>query len=354
MQHIVLGLAVLFSIVLTKMPQRNKKIVCFIPFAILWIFAAIRYGYGNDYFSYYSSYLDINIGVYSFRKEVLFDALLRLFPSFFLFIACSSFVTIYPVSKLVNKNVATDYIPVAVFIYCFNPYLFMISLSAIRQYIAVACFVPAVYFAYKKKIIPYLLMIILAANIHNSAWTLLPIYFLANDRKIGKRTLIVVIAVVLVFLIGGNMFKSIAEKILNLLDNKNYLSHLQKDTGSSLRSVILSSLFLIYLLINIRKLDGWFAVCAKMYLIGTIISVLVYHINMLGRMQYYFDVFMVVVIPAIMKRNSNERNTAFGIINKYFLPIMLFVILVARYINFFNTPLYEPFVHYRTILGAIN
>lgn len=334
--------------------KRYRAIAYMFPFFVLWIFAALRYGYGNDYFSYYNAFLNIKAGGQAFREEGLFVLLMKVFPDFYTFIAFASLITIYPVYKLVSRYLEAKYLPVAMFIYCFNPYFFLISLSAIRQFIAISCFVLATYYSYKKKPVLYLVIIVIASLIHSSAIVLVPVYFVANDKKIPSWALFLFAVATAVLLLSGEYFLSLINKVLEIIENEDYSHHFENGATSSLRSVVLSSIFLLYTVLNINKLEGKVLMFAKLYLIGTAIAVLSFHVNMLVRLQYYFDVFSVVVIPTIMRCNSiTSPKSVSGLINKYLCPILMFGTLMGRYINFFNDPLWERFVNYRTIFDVL-
>ncbi len=349
MVHIVL----LFSAFVSFLKANTKKILL-LPFAVLFVFAALRYDYGNDYMSYMNMYdIITETDRDTLINEWFFVFLNEIIPSFQLLLAIVSLFFLFTVYKLITDNVELEYLGFAFLIFVINPYLFLVNLSAVRQSIAIGLFIIAVGFAYKKKIIPYIAIIILAALFHNSAIVLLPIYFLANGNRIKKWQLITVIAVFLFFLLTPEVLYAFIEEVLSYFDNANYNYYFDDIAENSLRATLLSSLYGIYVLMNIGRLSGKKLMFAKLYLVAVVFSVLAYRLSMLTRIQMYFDIFSVVAIPAIIEENyKNNDNYESRIINIYAFPALLFIIYILRYYSFFTNDLWESFTVYKTIFEA--
>ena len=58
MVHLILAVAVLIALI----GQRKNKIFFALACTVLFVFAALRYMYGNDYAGYYGHYLNIQAG----------------------------------------------------------------------------------------------------------------------------------------------------------------------------------------------------------------------------------------------------------------------------------------------------
>lgn len=77
----------------------------------------------------------------------------------------------------------------AVFLYVFDPYMFLVPASAMRQNVGIVLFLIAIEFLYKKKkhIIVYLALTVVAATFHKTAYVLPPLVLLAFiNIKISK------------------------------------------------------------------------------------------------------------------------------------------------------------------------
>lgn len=335
--------------------RKYKKALLILAFVVLLVFAGVRYGFGNDFFSYEKNYDAIqNGGTSSFEKQVFFNLLLRYSPSFSWVIFITSVLTIVPVYKLISKYVAPEIAWVSVFIYCINPYLFLMSLSALRQSLATSMFIFAVFFAFKRKLIPYVILILCATLFHTSAIVLLPFYFVANDRKVSVKLVVIFTCLFLALFFSAPLLDNVAQFVLDIFDNKQYDYYYDQGATNSVRATILSSFYLVYILINLPRLEGATLMCSKLYLLGCFFSVLAFRLSMLTRLQMYFDIFSLVSLPMILLENIklNEKSV-YTLLNKYILPALMFIVYFLRYYSFFTNPLWEPFYNYETIVGNL-
>lgn len=347
-------LTLLFSSVVAAI-QKNKKFWLGLAFTVLIIFAALRYDFGNDYFSYYKRYSEIKVGNAEFVNEPMFSMLAKFCPNFFILIAITSIFTILPIYFLIKNYVVDNYKGLAVLIYCINPYLFLMSLSAIRQMLALSFFIIAIHFSKERKIIPYLIFIALATTCHISAIILLPFYLIANSRKVNKVQVIAVVITLLILLLSNNIFDELIQYALDSFDNLNYNYYATRG-GNTVRATLLSAVWFAYISMNISRLNGSTLMFAKLSTIGYIFSVLEYRISILSRITMYFEIFSIISIPMIIyKNNTSLRNDGklFYLANKYIFPMLIFTIYILRYYSFFTNPLWEPFWEYHTIISVM-
>lgn len=356
MVHLIMAGIMLIAIIL-----RNRgKYIQAIPFVLLAIFASIRYMYGSDYLSYYQKYIYIQNGSTLQFDESFYTLLNQICPNFFILIALTSIIFIFVIYMMIVNNVDEKYICVGILIFIINPYLMFINLSAIRQCLAMVCFICAVHFAIKKKIIPYVLLVLLATQFHKSAWLLLPIYFLANGKKIKKLYIIIIIIILIAILFVFDI-SWIVQLVAELFNDKNYSVYASQDLHNSLQATFLACLYFLYVITNINRLDSKSIAYSKLYLLGLILGILAFKFSMFTRLQMYFDIFSVVSIPMIFKNNTerqiiiNEKNVLFTYwecINKYAMPVLLLIIYILKYYSFFTNQMWEPyFNNYNTIFS---
>lgn len=74
------------------------------------------------------------------------------------------------------------------------------SMNIIRQYMAVAIIVWCYDLAKKKKMILYFLLVILATGIHQSAWLMLPMYFVFRKKRLDGSAIFIIVAALFVFM----------------------------------------------------------------------------------------------------------------------------------------------------------
>lgn len=339
MVHIIFIIA-LFCMI----PDLNKKYPFrYFALAVLFLFMALRYDYGNDYMDYYNNHILINAGHDAWgSRDFLFNILNKLTPDFFLLIAIISLFYIITINYLIKKNLNIKQYWFATLILLINPYIFLVQLSSIRQTLAICFFVFAVTFAIKRKILLYLLFVFLAIGMHESAIILLPIYFILTEKPLNKKYVLLTTIFVLT-LIFTPLFDLIMNIVLEYMP-KNYRYYYEKGLQNSVRATLISSFFFFLLVFNFDKLKGKEIIYGKLSLISTIISLLAYKVSMLTRIGMYFDIFMIITIPTVFIKMDKG-------LKRNLLILIMLTIYLLRYYSFFTNPLWESFVKYQTILN---
>ncbi len=334
---------VFLSALFCTIPELNKKYPFrFFTFAILFMFMALRYDYGNDYMGYLVIHENINAGLETWgADDTLFRILNIAIPNFFVMIALISLFYLIVVWYLIKNNLKVNQYWFAILLSLINPYLFLIHLSALRQTLALCFFVFAVNFAIKRKLILYIICILLAAGMHSSAIILLPMYFFLTEKPFNKKYLLITM-VGLGLLIFTPLFDMIMIKLLEYFPR--YRHYYTAGLQNSLRATIISSFYLFLIVFNIGKLKGREIIYGKLTLIATILSVLAIKVSMIARVGMYFDLFLIITIPHVFSRIEKK-------IYRQILFIVLIGIYLLRYYSFFTNPLWESFRKYQTILG---
>lgn len=355
MVHLVL----LFPILTSLFAPKNKKLFVRLAFFELFLFAALRYQFGNDYISYYQHYLTIQQGGNPFRMEVLFTALCRIMPSYYWLVAFISLIYVGALYFLVNRNIDKKYIWSSLALLLINPYVFLIDVSAMRQCLAISIFIVALDFAFNRKIIPYMALIITAAAIHTSAIILIPIYWYVNIKKFNKPAVILVVCLLAVMLINEDLFNNTVGWVLRLLEGRtswSYSNYFEEGGRNTLRATLLSSISLVYILLNLPHVQGKAFFFAKLWLLAVVLNMLGYRLSMLSRIEMYFNIFSIVAFPLIWHQGRSRRffkSSLMNTINRILLPVLMVVVLLLRYYSFFTNPLWERFATYHTILELL-
>ena len=332
MTHIIFLIAMFCTI-----PSLNKKAPFYIlTFSTLFLFLALRYNYGNDYLSYFTIHNQINSGMSAWgENDTLFKYLNLTIKNFYWLIA---FISMFYIVTIYYLN---EYW-ISIFLLLFNPYLFLIHLSSLRQTIAICFIIWAVNLGIKRGFFSYLILILIACGFHKSAIVMLPLYFFMKESKIKKNNIITIL-IILTILMTTPLLNSILNKIIIYFPN-NYKFYLEQGLQNSITSTLISGIFFIITILNINKLDGKSIVYGKLYLVSTIISILAFKVSMISRIGMYFDVFMIIAIPNILSKVKNR-------LYKSILLITIISICILRYVLFFTDPIWnEAYGTYRTIL----
>lgn len=360
MVHILLATIILIAII----GYDKDRLITRFAFFLLCLFAALRYMYGSDYSAYSMKYNAIHSGRTDiFDGELLFTLLNVISPSFHVVVAVTSFAFVIAIYYLITRNLPRNYVWVGLLIFIINPQLFLVNLSAMRQCLAMLMFIAAIPFAHRRKPIPYILLLLIGALFHRSTLVLIPFYLFISPRPVKAGKIIAVLAVVFVGLYMVDMV-GLAKFAALLFEDTQYMHYATNELTNSLRATLLTAVYFVFVLFNLPRLKGRMLVYGKLYLISTMLGVLAFRLSMLTRIQMYFDIFSVVVIPAILIELRKEGKvkvdrsrpvaSVWGCINHYALPILIFTIYALRYYSFFTNPMWDRyFSEYRTIFELL-
>lgn len=189
--------------------NKRVKLVMFLSFLATFIYWAIRYDYGLDYWSYYSRYQSDVESYGSGTGDILFYKLLRIFPYFYQFIVFHSAIVILGLYYLVRKYLSTKYY------WFFFLLLYTMSgmtfnmVSALRSTTAAVIIWVAIEFILnekygKKTLVLYLSLIVLASFFHTSAlfFIALPLLVYAINNVSGRSIFIVLIVADIIGALG--------------------------------------------------------------------------------------------------------------------------------------------------------
>lgn len=331
-----------------------------ISFAIIFIFLALRFDYGNDYLGYLDMYLDtsyvsnFNLNNFEYKGiEFGWPILNWIFYSIFgisgfaIMIAFLSAINCVVFYHLIKKYVPREFYWFAIFYYTFNYELLLIMSSAMRQSVALSIFIYGFQYVVKRNILKYLFTIFLAMTFHSSSFFLLFLYFfLSPIIKINSFSLIVVFFLITSIL----LFSSIAgETIFSFTDsNFNFYSGYESGEfedrsfglGTLLNIVILSLLFLNCLKSNNTIIYNHIT---KIVLVLICIIPLGIINPMFNRFNYYLVPFLLIGFTNMFKDGGQK------IFNLLFIAlVVLFGIYTFQV--FHNSLIYGPyFKDYRTI-----
>lgn len=360
MVHIILVSILLAAFFL----KDQNRYVQAIPFIALFLFAGLRYQYGNDYGNYAGMYALVQAwGPTALGYDYLYGLLSWVCPSFYILIAVTSAVFVYVVYRLVSTSLPVAFIWMGLFVFVINPYLFLMNLSAIRQCLAMVLFIVAVPYAINRKPVHFFALVVLATLFHKSAIILLPVYFIATPKEVYRRGVALYVAVVAGALVFVD-FSSLAMTLNELLfSDGSYSAYIEGGMTNSFRATVLTGLFFVYVAFNLPRLSGSALVYAKLCLIGFTFGVLAYEMSSLTRLQMYFDIFGVVALPLIFLKVWSEGpvfvregvplRDLWRLVNRYVLPTLLVIVYLLRYYSFFTNPMWESFASYSTVLTLL-
>ena len=277
-------------------------------FVLLYLLLALRHNtVGNDYAVYLYYFdaisnmewgslfsLDIEMGY------VLLNKVVSVFTdNFQWFLAIVSAIIVLPIWHVYRKH--SEDAPMTILLFV-NSATFVMFFSGIRQSIAIAIGCLAFEFARNKKWIKFLIAVVIAIFFHRSAFILLALYPLCHYR-LRKKSLYYLLPAYVVLIIFNRQIFSVLFTLSGM-----YSEHEMSSTGAY-TSLILFALFAVYSIVipDENKLDKTGRMFRNILLFSLAIQMFAPVHNTVMRLNYYFIIFMPLLIPKIIKYHDEKQ-----------------------------------------------
>lgn len=198
-----------------------RTVISFIP---LFLFLALRKDYGVDEGAYHDFFIRIQHATNIFKAddhmEMGYAILNKVMPSYQCLIFFVSFINCWALSYLIYQYVPRKCSWLAILLIFLTPSLtIFFMISGIRNGLAASILILATYFLVgeKKRLLPYLLLGIVATSIHTSAMVMFAVcYFLSSSKPISNRGMIIWIVALL--LASFSSLSSLADIVMPLIE----------------------------------------------------------------------------------------------------------------------------------------
>ena len=347
-----IALISIISILLTYCSRFRRTRYCFeVAIILLTLFWSIRYEFGNDYAIYLSNFDSIKAyGDSIIELEYGWVLLNKVFSHLgfswlVLFITLIQFYSIYFYLK---RYVDVKYRWFVLMFYIINPSLMIHSLSGLRQTIAMSIVIFALHMIYKRKYIPSLIIILLAAQFHTSAYFMLLLPLTLFFQNVKKETYVcLLVSIFILCFFFRDAVLGFTNSIIQFDSVAKYQDYLQQSEliyeGSGIG--VLLKLFVLVILLKYDKHENNFHNwILKLYQLSFIFIPLYMILPIFNRMQIYFLLLGIGATPLLIKASKN--NPLNGIIT-----ILLIILTVW---GFIYTISHGSYSNYTTILTNNN
>lgn len=316
MRYVMMIICVLF-LVLSTIKKKYKKIFVILSGLTLLVFATFREfifsgsQIGNDYFSYQAWFENISNIKISITNDFLFNILMLLVSkvtgNYLVFIFITSSLWIYSIYKFSIDN-SPNYVFTIFLILAFGVY--ELGLSAIRQSMAISCFLLSFKYIKQKKLIKYICGVVIASLFHSSALFMLLVYPFVNIKVdiLIKEVVIVLSVVAFVVLVNLGVYEELCIKYVP------YYSIKYEGVGTKLNSnytvfgVAMSTFIMLCFFKSSREhlvvSDNPIYVYLLLLILFSYIATL--HAT-LGRMLQYFMPAVALAIPSTLCFAKGEK-----------------------------------------------
>lgn len=270
----------------------------------------------------------------------------KMTDNFQIYLTVVAAMTISPIAILYNQEKNHSYLKIILFV---NMSIFIMLFSGIRQAIAMSIGLIAYYFVKKKKLISYLITVFVAMGIHTSAFILFimyPIYCF----KIKKRHLYFIIPTIMItYLFNRPIFAGLLN--IMMLFNERYSDYASlKNTGAITMIICFVAFTLFaYIVPDEKQIDSEFIGMRNYLLLATLLQCFAPLHSLAMRMNYYYILFIPVVIPKTLNYADNRwkqvAKVAEIVMCVFFTLYFLFTAYISSQTNggALNTYPYVPF-----------
>lgn len=291
--------------------KTKKKIIksFFIALSFLPFFCilAFRYGIGYDYLNIYDKIFKVIVNGGSSNWEIGITYLIKIIGNFskdsFYFFFISALATSVFSYKGILKNSEKPSLSLLLFIICG---LYMDSMNAVRQYIAISIFIYAITFIFEKNFKNYLIWIIIASLFHSSVLIMIPVYFFCKSRLTLKKRTIIFLALILLLPFVNQLFIGIISKT----KYSYYLTSAYGTANPTYSELIVSSILFVIssFLYKKGKNNEKFNVYYNLTFLFLIVAILSFKVLLAYRIIMYFKISTIFMVPTIINTIENKKN----------------------------------------------
>lgn len=208
--------------------------------------------------------------------------------------------------------------------------LFAMSMSGIRQTIAICFILLAFHYTVKGNFFKFITSVFLAYIFHNSAIVFFFVYFLRKIKVTRNRAIILLTVVT-----SSILFRKSFTPIIEFIMPERYIGRYELFSQTNLVNPML---IVIAIAVPTACLIFWrniemlgekelqlFSILFIMSCINILMNILSLDSNMIGRVSFYFLVFNTVLIPNVISQIQDKRIRFFGYYFGIVLPLIQFV-----------------------------
>lgn len=298
--------------------SRGINLWSIIGLFVLIMFAAGRYHVGTDYNTYiqmFERYASQPWTQVFSSEEVLFVAIAKICYTLggrILTWAVFAGLTVIPIYWTIYKQYPKLY-GVAAF-FSFLCFYYAFSFNITRQFIAIALVIWGMQFVFKNKLLPFLIVIVLATGFHLSAPIAGLVWFLWDHKKnesVSSQKRVVILIVVTIIVFGYQEVITYMTGHISVLGD--YASYANTNTGGQNRDLYLYIVELAILLLlkgKMRCNDSRVEVMYSLLIISVLIGFTGFTHPQVKRLAYYYSVPAKLILfgyaPTCFAENSKK------------------------------------------------
>jgi hypothetical protein len=330
----------------------GRKLALVFVFITLLLTASLRFEVGDDWHSYIGFYTDRDLSQnVEFGYRLINDFFSDLGLPYNLFLLLINSVALFFTYKFIYLNAKSKQIGLLIFFYDIFFYLY---LSGFRQAIALSVICIGFSYAFEKRLLKYLLVVLLASTFHKSALIALPIYFIPRNSFIlysifkSIKFYLVLFVIIFISYVPVEFFLELIED--SFFKNINYylLSHYKAENieMAYVIGLVKRSIAIFFYILYRRYLprDNLTHYFFNVYLIGFLIFLGFYLLSpdLATRLSLYFTIFEILIIGNLVYYIPRFKD-------KFLVFITYIAVTAIKLFDYMNRDSYQ----YHSILSNI-
>ncbi len=299
--------AFISSFLIYKYSQSQKKVFLILSFIPFFLVMALRYGIGYDYLAIYTpifKHIVSGVNVNWDIGMVILCKIIGIFSKdeFFFFFITSAITSIFFYKSIIENS---DFPWMSLLIYVIGG-MYIDSLNVVRQYVAISIFIYSLKYVRNKDFIKYLFLIIIASLFHNSAFMLIPAYWLLSSKPSLKRNIILLLIMISLMPVANMLFL----KLISITKYSYYIDSSYGSANPTYSELIISSILLIISILFSKqnKNNINYNIYSNMTFLFFCTSLLSFKILLAYRLVMYFKISMIFLIPTIIKTTVKPKD----------------------------------------------
>ena len=314
----------------------NPAVIYFIILFLFILFNGLRYDVGTDYSGHLEDFINKSYSKFAPGFLLLNKLFFPVNYGFFFVILISCIITYSFIFENLRLN-RIDYVAIPIFVCLF---LFQFN-NLIRQAISVSIFFYAIRFIHLRKPVVFFLLVLLASAFHSSALFLFPFYLIGRV-KINRIVALVLVVIAFIIFEKEDTIGFILSKITGLpvyghYVNTEFISSGDKNTGLGYLTKL--CIGIILLLKKDENTSVEYNTYYNLFVISVILVPLANKIAVIDRINYYFYIAILYILPYYIINKSKS-------IVDYFLKFALIIFCLALFEAglYFNTGKNSPYM----------
>ncbi|MEH6851585.1 EpsG family protein, partial [Bacillus pseudomycoides] len=281
---------------------KPNKFLTFCAMTTLILVSGLRNNIG-DTFAYMHSYATLNFSWETIKSEKdlgfnIYQMFLQNFshdPQLLIFV--TALITNLLIVLVLYKHARM--LELSLYVYITGG-MFLTSMNGIRQFLAAAIVFAATKYIFEGNWKKYILIILLASTVHQTALILIPIYFIVRKEAWSKQTYILLVCAVLI-VIGFNQFM---DALFAVIENSQYSEYKNfSEGGANILRVIVYAVPIILAYLGkdrLRELFPQSDAVVNMSILGLVFMIISTQNWIFARFSIYFGLYQLILISWVV------------------------------------------------------